>query len=122
VDATAAISLPGKQGVATASRKGVFERVGLKHDQTVDVVVQYPGAKVGRTIIAEPLDGGKVIVAAKRLVVAADGTIHFKFCAGHDVGSYQVALHDAAQKLGLQFWVLDEQHPDKNPPEIHSVD
>ena len=106
--------------VVTLSRKGVFNRVGLKHDHTVNITVQYPASRAGRSIVAEALDGGQIIGANKGLTVAADGTITFKFRVGHEVGAYSVALRDGTEELGLQFWVLDEQHPEKNPPVVNS--
>jgi len=114
VDATATIVDGSEAPVATVSRKGIFNLVGLKHDHMVDIAVQYPVSKAGHVISAEPLDGGQVIASAKSLIVGADGTIHLKFRAGHEVGMYQIALHDRAEELGLQFWVLDELHPEKN--------
>jgi hypothetical protein len=86
----------------------------------VDITVQYPVAMAGHSIIAEPLDGGKVVAAAKDLIVGPDGVIFFRFHVGHDVGVYQVALHDGARELGLQFWVLDEAHPERNPHVLNS--
>jgi hypothetical protein len=105
--------------VATISRKGMFGLVGLKHDHTVDVTVQYPASSAGRIISAEALDGGQVIVPGRSLTVAADGKISFKFRAGRAVGIYQVALRDGTDEVGLQFWVLDEQHPENNRPVVN---
>src|SRR5688572_3732187 len=119
VDATATVVDDSGAPVVTASRKGIFGLVGLKHDHTVDVAVQYPVARAGRNIHVEALDGGQVIANAKNLTVAADGKIEFKFRAGHDVGVYHIALRDGTEELGLQFWVLDEEHPEKNRPVIN---
>jgi hypothetical protein len=105
--------------VATLTREGIFGLVGLKHDHTVDVTVQYPVSSAGRVISAEALDGGQVIVPGRNLTVAPDGRISFKFRAGHAVGSYQVALRDGTDEVGLQFWVLDEQHPENNRPVVN---
>lgn len=113
-EATAVIRAGLAQPVIVKNNDGSFERVGLKRSQMVDITVQYPAAKAGRRIMAMPLDGGRVI-APVSLVVAGDGVIRFKFQAGNQAGAYQVALHDGAQELGLHFWVLDEQHPEKNP-------
>jgi hypothetical protein len=118
-DATATIDF-GNGEVATAScRRGNFERVGLRHDQVIDVSVQYPAAVAGKTIAVESLDGGQIIAAPKNLVVAGDGTIHFKFRVGHTPGVYQIALHNGARELGLQFWVHDDADPRNNPPVVN---
>lgn len=119
VDATATIVDGLDAPVVTHSRKGVFNRVGLKHDHTVEITVQYPATKAGRSITAEALDGGQIIGANKGLTVANDGTITFKFRVGHEVGAYSVALRDGTEELGLQFWVPDEERPDRNPPVVN---
>lgn len=119
VDATATIDL-GTSAVVTATcRKGSFERVGLRHDQTVDIAVQYPTANAGQTITVDALDGGQIIAAEKNLTVGPDGAIHFKFRAGHQPGTYQIALRNGGQELGLQFWVRDDEHPTNNPPVVN---
>jgi len=71
----------------------------------IDIAVQYSNAEAGKTISVEPLDGGQIIAPAKNLIVSSDGTIHFKFHAGHSPGVYQIALRTGGQELGLQFWV-----------------
>jgi hypothetical protein len=107
---------PGTGSLVTAHcRRGSFDRVGLRHDQTVDITVRYPTTDAGRAIAVEALDGGSVVASAKNLTVTADGAIHFKFRAGHQPGVYQIALRNGVQELGLQFWVLDEEHPANNP-------
>jgi len=121
LDATATIDFGDNQSVTANSNGAIFDRVGLQPNQVVDVTVQFSPGAAGRTIIAEPLDGGRVIGSTSKLVVAADGTLSFSFQAGHDPGVCQVSLHDGAQEVGLQFWVLDQQNPQENPPVINSV-
>ncbi len=120
-DATASID-PGTGPLVTIScRKGNFERVGLRHDQTVDITVKYSTAAAGQAITVEALDGGQIIAAPKKLIVGSDGAIHFKFRVGHQPGIYQVALHNGAQELGLQFWVTDEANPRNNAPVVNAA-
>ncbi len=82
----------------------------------VDISVQYPRANAGRLIVVEPLDGGRLIANSARLLIAPDGTLAFRFQAGQEPGVYQISLHDGAEELGVEFWVLDPDHPDHNPP------
>lgn len=100
--------------------KGAFGRVGLLHDQTVDITVEYPYSEAGKTITIEPLDGGQIVVPGKNLTVRSDGSIHFKFRVGHAPGNYQIALHNGSQELGLEFWVRDDEHPRNNPAVINA--
>lgn len=120
VDATATINFGNNQSITANCNGASFDRVGLQPNQVVDVTVQLSAAKAARTIIVEPLDGGRVIGGPAKLIVAVDGSFSFKFQAGRDPGVYQVSLHDAAQEIGLQFWVLDQQHPENNQPVINS--
>jgi hypothetical protein len=120
VDANITISWGANQSVTAISRGGVSDRIGLQPDQLVDVTVQFSTSAAGRTIIVEPLDGGRIIGTSNRLLIASDGTFSFRFQIGHNPGIYQVSLHDRAKELGLQFWVLDSQNPENNPPVINS--
>ena len=119
-DATASIDVGTGVVVTAYCRQGGFDRVGLRHDQTVDIAVQYSTASAGVPVTVVPLDGGAVVASGKNLIVASDGTIHFKFRAGHQPGVYQIALQSGGQELGLQFWVVDEEHPGNNPRVINS--
>jgi hypothetical protein len=119
IEATASIAFDSGRSVTALCHQGGFDRVGLRHDQTVDIAVQYSTAVAGTPITVVPLDGGAVVASRKDLIVGADGTIRFKFRAGHQPGVYQIALHNGNQELGLQFWVLDEEHPANNPAGIN---
>jgi hypothetical protein len=117
---TANISLGPAQSLSLSSKDGIFDLVGVAPDQWVNVTVQYPLSEIGRRITAEALDGGKIISSlGGTLLVGPDGTIHFEFQAGRYPGFNHVALHDAAREVGLQFWVLDQQNPKRNPPVLN---
>jgi len=120
VEEIASIDLGNNQSVTAICHKGSFDRVGLRHDQTIDITVQYSAADAGQGIAVEALDGGAIVAPAKNLIVAADGTIHFKFRAGHQPGVYQIALRNGGKEWGLQFWVRDEEHPQNNPRVLNS--
>jgi flagellar hook protein FlgE len=119
IAAVAGIDLGNGQSATVVCHKGSFDRVGLHHDQTVDITMQYSNAVAGQTVTVDALDGGQIIAPAKNLTIATDGTIHFKFRVGHQPGVYQIALHNGTQELGLQFWVFDEEHPRNNPPVVN---
>jgi len=119
--ATATINFGDGNVVNATSRRGSFDRVGLLPSQVVSVTVQLPLTKAGDTITIEPLDGGSVIGPSNQAVVAADGTFSFTFQGGQDPGVCQVSLHDGTQEMGLQFWVLNQQNPQENPPVINST-
>ena len=106
--------------IALSRKDGIFALVGIAPDQWVNVTVQYPLSQVGHRITAETLDGGHIISAlGTTLLVGVDGAIHFEFQASHFPGFNHVALHDAAHEVGLQFWVLDQQNPGRNPPNLN---
>lgn len=91
------------------------EQVGLRPNQPVGVTVHYPAAKAGQQIDVIPLDGGAILGPDKKLIVAADGTLRFRFKAGKEPGVYQVSLREGVNEIGIQFWVIDEKKPEKNP-------
>jgi len=102
-----------------SNKQGSFALVGIRPDQLVQVAVQYPVTKTGHLIVTEALDGGQVLVQGP-LVVGLDSIIRFQFRAAHVPGINHIALRDRAQELGLQFWVLDENHPERNPPVVNA--
>jgi hypothetical protein len=75
LDAIAFVDFGNAQSVTAFCHKGSFERVGLRHDQTVDIAVQYSTATAGTPVTVVPLDGGAIVASGKNLIVAADGTI-----------------------------------------------
>jgi hypothetical protein len=122
LEATAAIDFGGGAVVTVSSRQGGgFDLVALRHDQAVDISVQYAAASLGERIGVEALDGGQVIAAGNNLTVGPDGTIHFKFRAGHQPGAYQIVLRKGNKETALQFWVRDDEHPGNTPPAINSA-
>lgn len=116
---SASITLESGEIAKASGNRGVFDRLGLRPNELVKIVLLYPAAKAGHTILAGALDGGRVIAPKRALTVAADGTVEFKFQAGKEPGLYQVSVDDGLSEMGLQFWVLDEQHPENNPPVIN---
>lgn len=120
VEAMASIEFGDGTLVTVSSHQGSFDRVGLRHDQMVDIAVQYPATSAGETISVDALDGGQIIAAGKHLTIGTDGTIHFKFRAGHQPGNYQIVLREGTKEVGLQFWVRDDDQPKNNPPVLNA--
>lgn len=118
------------ESVVASCRSGIFDCVGLQSDQTVQVTVQCPAGRAFQKVTVQTLDGGTVArplatsapdapTASDRAIslsTSADGTFTFVFQAGHNPGLNQVSLRQGSQELGLQFWVLDPQNPQNNPP------
>ncbi len=110
----------GTTGGYVVSRcpSGIFELIAVQPDQVVQVTIQYPASQALATVLAETLDGGSITFPAGGSVIDAQGTFSFTFQAGHDPGLNQVSLRQGLQELGLQFWVIDTQNPDNNPPTL----
>ena len=96
-----------------------FPLVGVRAGQLVQIAVQYPAVKTGRLIKTQALDGGQLLVEGP-LLVGLDGFIRFQFRAASTPGVNHISLRDGVQELGLAFWVLDEERPERNPPVINS--
>jgi hypothetical protein len=63
------------------------------------------------------LDGGRIIRSGT-LNADISGDLHFKFQAGRETGLYEVSVRQGTNAVGIQLWVLDDQHPEKNPPAL----
>jgi hypothetical protein len=119
IDATATITFQNDQSVVTNNTSS--DVVGVGASQTVNVTVQLPVIEAGNVIAIEALDGGRLSNVSNPAIVGSDGSFSFTFQAGQSPGKSQVSLHDGVQETGLQFWVLDPQHPENNPPTINSA-
>ena len=104
-----AIFQPAKHGTD-------FDQLGLNPGQTVNITVWFPAELAGQIIIAEPLDGGTLFIPETGLVIATDGTVLFQFQAGDWPGACRVAVHQPDDQNLLNFWVIDLEHPENNPP------
>lgn len=113
---TATVRFDVGKFVTPHRQKAVFELVGVQPSQVVAVALAYPITLAGQRVTAEPLDGGRAIVAEGGLAVAADGMLSLQFQAGATPGLYQVRLHRGASAIALQFWVFDNEHLVNNPP------
>lgn len=120
LDATITVTPASLQPITATSHGGISDRIGLQPGQLITVMVQFAGAaKPGDVITVEPLDGGQIAGLSNQFIVASDGTISFQFQACQDPGACQVSLHNGANEIGLQFWVLDPNNPDENPPVVN---
>jgi hypothetical protein len=119
LDATITVNPASLQPITAYSYAGISDRIGLQSGQVITVMVQFAAANPGDVITAEPLDGGQILGKTNQFIVASDGTITFQFQACQDPGVCQVSLHNLTNEIGLQFWVLDPNNPDNNPPVVN---
>lgn len=99
---------PGKGGQK-------FEQIGINPHAVVSVTVQYPVGMAGQAIVAESLDGGRIIVRGQDLIIDDQGQLSFGFQAGDPIGYSRITLYNGESIQTLQFWVNDLSHPDQNP-------
>lgn len=92
-----------------------FQRIGIYPRQVVDVAVQYAPANSGNGIVADALDGGRVIAQGRALEIDAKGLLTFRFQAGNAIGHSRVTLYDGEIVNTIEFWVIDRTHPENNP-------
>ena len=86
------------------------------------VTLQCPSAQKGDAVLVSSLDGGEITAPAGILRVAPDGTVFFHFRAPGLPGNYRVLVQFAGQEQVLNFYVLDTEHPNNNPPRVKIVD
>lgn len=106
------------------SHNYVVDRVGLGPNQMVTVTLQFPTDLSGKPVRVASLDGGEATADHRMedLFVGEDGTLAFYFQAGSGPGLYRIMVHQEGDDYRLEFWVLDPDHPQNNPPRVRIVD
>src|ERR1700730_11430504 len=104
---------PG-QVMIPGSYHGVTSRVGLDPNQLVTITLQFPVNRIGQPVAIQPLDGGTVIPGSN-LGLSSNGNLQFQFQANQKPGLTQVQVWLGAEEYGLQFYVFDPNHPERNP-------
>jgi hypothetical protein len=119
VDATVTVTLSATQSVSVNSTAGVSDKIALQPNQSVDVIVKFAAPKTGHNVNVDALDGGRVVIAGNSTSVAASNSVHFNLQVAGEPGICRVVLRDGAQEIGFQFWVLDPNNPNSNPPTVN---
>ena len=101
---------------------GYVGRAGLRPRQAVRVTLECPASLKGQPVIVFSPDGGGTVPTNDTVTVKADGTASFVFQAGADHGLYRVFVQAAGQRNLIEFYVLDLEHPNNNPPRVRIVD
>ena len=86
---------------------------------SLDIATQSVSAPWGLVQQLLPVILQPKIPQVPSLIIGADGTLSFTFVATSNPGKNQVSLQEGGQELGLQFWVLDPQNVQNNPPTIN---
>lgn len=98
-------------------------RAGLGPEQLVTVTLLFPQDTKGQPVSVSSLDGGSLssVDGASDLKVSEDGTAPFQFQAGHQPGLYRLVVMFGAAFYHLEFYVLDPQNTQRNPPRVQVV-
>lgn len=101
-------------------------RAGLSPEQLVTVTLQFPRQQAGQLLGVSSLDGGALSLLeedkSSGLFVREDGTALFQFHAGHQPGLYRLVIMSGAAFYHLEFYVLDPQNTQRNPPRVQVVE
>jgi hypothetical protein len=85
---------------------GLFPRVPIALEETVQVAVSYPGGSAGDLVTVQAEDGGSINsgppVAQMRLDEA--GALRFAFTSTREGGVYRVTLRNGFDEKRLEFW------------------
>lgn len=100
---------------------GFVDRVGLRPGQTVALKLIFKGRPAGESVTVSPLDGGATIGENARST-SAGGNVQLSYQAGANPGRYRVLVQNAGQEYELEFYVLDTDNPENNPPYVRVVD
>jgi len=94
-----------------------FGLLGVRPDQVVTISVQFPTEFAGQAVSAELLDGGTLTLPDDGLVIDENGIVTFAFQASI-FGACRINVHQADEVNFIQFWVVDVDSPESNPPDL----
>jgi hypothetical protein len=100
-------------------------RAGLNPEQVVTVTLQFPQQDLkGQPVSVSSLDGGSIssVDGASDLRITEFGTAPFQFHAGHQPGLYRLLIGFGTALYQLEFYVLDLQNTERNPPRVRVVE
>jgi hypothetical protein len=99
-------------------------RAGLGPEQVVTVTLQFPEELKGKPVSVSSLDGGSVssVDGESELKISEFGTAPFQFHAGRAPGLYRLIIMFGAAFYHLEFYVLDLQNTQRNPPRVQVVE
>jgi hypothetical protein len=107
------VSYGDGKSIQTKTEQGIAPRIGLRPAQVVNVALQLPVERSGQSVAVVALDGGTLTKVSS--TVNSDGTVRFGFEAGTGPGLYGISIQLGDNEYRVQFWVLNENHPEKNP-------
>jgi hypothetical protein len=94
------------------SQAGFVGQLVIKPNQAVPVTLQFSSDKIGMPIAISSLDGGEI--NADNRVVSPTGNVLFTF-RGVAPGLYRVVVRLPTEQHRIEFYVLDPNHPRRNP-------
>lgn len=99
------VTTGGKKIRLDPNQMGAFQRVDVAYNQSAEVVLLYPEAFVGESVIVTVLDGGS-INGQRMAVVPVDrsGRAAFRFTASDQQGIYRISLQKRLSNTLLEFW------------------
>jgi hypothetical protein len=94
------------------------DQIGVQPGEVVSVTIQLAPNHAGEAIKVESLDGGRISNTSS--AASDEGLVTFGFQAAGGAGQNRVVVRHGFQTLPVQFWVLNQQNPQENPPVINS--
>ena len=113
---TATIYFGDTTQVSVQSVNGWFQLVGLRLNEAVNVVLQFPVGWDGTAVALQRLDGGIVSAQPAQTTIASDGTASFQFQVGNQPGLYRISITGARQTSILSFGAIDPANLKAKPP------
>lgn len=104
-----------------SAHDGMIDQVGLRPGQTIVVSLSVGAEWSGTTVKLTALDGGEV-EAAEGLALDATGAAQFTYTAAALPGTYRFLVVIGSSEYLANFYVLDLDNPQINPPRVRIVD
>ena len=85
---------------------GLFPRVPIALEETVQVAVSYPGGSAGDLVTVQAEDGGSINGGPPVVQMRLDeaGALRFAFTSTREGGIYRVTLRNGFDEKRLEFW------------------
>jgi len=85
---------------------GLFPRVPIAREETVQIEVNYPGGAAGDLVTVQAEDGGSINGGLPVVQMHLDeaGGLRFAFSSTSEGGLYRVTLRNGFDEKRLEFW------------------
>jgi hypothetical protein len=115
--AAGTISITSDDGNPWVNAARETDLIGINPNQVVHITINFCAGDCARDVVlAEPLDGGRILGKTNGAFVDSNGCASFLFQAGPNPGAAQIRVTDAGTEvMAVRLWVIDPDDPGNHP-------